>query len=234
MLRLGDADWNLYTQIDGELNVAITYLVPRTQSDSRITEQTVFLAVMFLVFCVVFLTWILSVLGIVRNHSLTEDQKEEFSYRKVRRVSLAFVLTGGMVMLAASLLSQCLFRLYDKYELVGKTVDVLQRKITDYEIQKDIAEQTRSTTYEKCVESIAELLSEYPDLKTPEQFQAYCDILGTDYLMLYDGKGKDYVIHPASSLTTSPATISPATAGTNAVEPGISRLPVPFRVSGPL
>ena len=193
VLELGKVSYRLYIQQNDALHVAIAYLFPLAQTDWAVTEQTGFLMVVFLFICTVFLVWFLSVLWIVRNHTLSDGQKAEFSPKRVKRVSRSFVIIGGIVVLAAAILSQCLFRLYDKYEQVGDTIDVLQRKIGEYEIQKVTAEESRRKTYEKCTESIAELLSEHPELKTPEQFQIYCDILGTDYLMLFDKDGRETV-----------------------------------------
>jgi len=192
-MELGKTSYHLYIQKNDALHVAIAYLFQLAQTDWAVTEQTGFLMVVFLFICTVFLVWFLSVLWVVRNHTLSDGQKTEFSPKRVKRVSRAFVIIGGIVILAAAILSQCLFRLYDKYEQVGDTIDVLQQKIGEYEIQKGIAEETRRKTYEKCTESIAELLSEHPELKTAEQFQVYCDILGTDYLMLFDKDGREMV-----------------------------------------
>ena len=193
VLELGKVSYRLYIQQNDALHVAIAYLFPLAQTDWAVTEQTGFLMVVFLFICTVFLVWFLSVLWIVRNHTLSDGQKAEFSPKRVKRVSRSFVIIGGIVVLAAAILSQCLFRLYDKYEQVGDTIDVLQRKIGEYEIQKVTAEESRRKTYEKCTESIAELLSEHPELKTSEQFQVYCDILGTEYLMLFDKDGREIV-----------------------------------------
>ncbi|MBR2854738.1 MAG: mechanosensitive ion channel [Clostridia bacterium] len=193
VLKLGNVPYRMYIQQNEPLHVAITYLFPQAQTDWAVMEQTGFLIVVFLFICTVFLVWFLSVLWVVRNHTLSDKQKSEFSPKRVKRVSRAFVIIGGIVILAAAVLSQCLFRLYDKYEQVGDTIDMLQQKIGEYGIQKAIAEETERKTYEKCTESIAELLSEHPELKTPEQFQIYCDILGTDYLMLFDKDGREIV-----------------------------------------
>jgi len=208
VLELGKDSYRLYIQQNDALHVAIAYLFPLAQTDWAVTEQTGFLMVVFLFICTVFLVWFLSVLWIVRNHSLSDAQKDEFSPKRVKRVSRSFVIIGGIVILAAAILSQCLFRLYDKYEQVGDTIDVLQQKIGEYEIQKVTAEESRRKTYEKCTESIAELLGEHPELKTPEQFQAYCDILGTEYLMLFDKDGREIVTNSeyrGLSLSRSPA-----------------------------
>ena len=193
VLELGKVSYRLYIQQNDALHVAIAYLFPLAQTDWAVTEQTGFLMVVFLFICTVFLVWFLSVLWIVRNHTLSDGQKAEFSPKRVKRVSRSFVIIGGIGVLAAAILSQCLFRLYDKYEQVGDTIDVLQRKIGEYEIQKVTAEESRRKTYENCTESIAELLSEHPELKTSEQFQVYCDILGTEYLMLFDKDGREIV-----------------------------------------
>ena len=193
VVELGKAPYRLYIQQNDALHVAIMYLFPQAQTDWAVMEQTGFLMVVFLFICIVFLVWFLSVLWVVRNHTLSDGQKAEFSPKRVKRVSRGFVIIGGIVIFAAAILSQCLFRLYDKYEQVGDTIDMLQQKIGEYGIQKAIAEETERKTYEKCTESIAELLSEHPELKTPEQFQIYCDILGTDYLMLFDKDGRETV-----------------------------------------
>ena len=189
--EIGQTSLDLYIRKDDSLHVAIAYLVPHRRSSSVVLEQTGILTTIFLIVCIIFLTWGLSVLELVRNHTLCESQKKEFSLRRVRRVSAAFLAIGCLAVFASSILFQCLFRLYNKYHLVGNTIEVLQEKIEEYDIRKAAAEDTSRSTYEKCAESVAALLSEYPELKTREQFQSYCDILGTDYLMLYDKNGKE-------------------------------------------
>jgi len=207
-LELGKVSYRLIIQRNDALQVVIAYLFQLAQTDAAAMEQTGFLMIVFLFICTVFLVWFLSVLWIVRNHALSDEQKAEFSPKRVKRVSRSFVIIGGIVILAAAVLGQCLFRLYDKYEQVGDTIDVLQKKIGEYETQKTIAEETRRKTYEKCTESIADLLGKYPELKTPEQFQEYCNILGTEYLMLFDKDGREIVTNSeyrGLSLSRSPA-----------------------------
>ena len=208
MVELGGVSYRLYVQQNDALQVVIAYLFPLAQNNSAVTEQTVFLMAVFLFICAVYLVWFLSVVWVVRNHSLNDRQKIEFRPKRIKRVSRAFVILGGLVILAAAILGQCLFRLYDKYEQVGDTINLLYQKIDEYEIQKNAAKETKRKAYEECAESIAELLGDHPHLRTPEQLQAYCDILGTDYLMLFDKDGRETVTNSeyrGLSLSTDPA-----------------------------
>ena len=208
MVELEGVSYRLYVQQNDALQVVIAYLFPLAQNNSAVTEQTVFLMAVFLFICAVYLVWFLSVVWVVRNHSLNDRQKIEFRPKRIKRVSRAFVILGGLVILAAAILGQCLFRLYDKYEQVGDTINLLYQKIDEYEIQKNAAKETKRKAYEECAESIAELLGDHPHLRTPEQLQAYCDILGTDYLMLFDKDGRETVTNSeyrGLSLSTTPA-----------------------------
>ena len=195
-LQLGDESYNVWIQkIKGSqipvTEACLAYLIPELQFANMTVEQTVAVLAVFLIIGIVLLVWFFSAFRLIRHYSLSEEQAERFQPGMMIRKAFTIITVGSCVIIAVVALFFSLFRLYDVCNTVEKSLKVLEQRIKESTVQKKTTVNELKDTYSNYAQMIAQVLMESPELATPEAMKEFSELIGADYLMVYDHSGKE-------------------------------------------
>ena len=198
LLTIGDETYELYlrkmnySSTIGEGKI-LAYLIPFAAASSSAEEQyTLIIEVLFAI-GIVFLVWFYSMMRLVHDHSLNSKQKEEFKPRAVVRMAFSIIGIGAVAILGIAALSMCLFRLYRICNQVDTSLQMLEQRIEDNDVNVRIAQNLQKKNYEDFATLTAGLIQDNPEAARPDNLQTICDIVGADYIMLFDSNGDELV-----------------------------------------
>ena len=172
-------------------NMYLVYLIPEGQFFSMTVEQTVVMLAVFMVMGLLLLVWYFSTIRLVRRHRLSEAQKAQLGVKETVKKAFSFIIVGCIVLFIVAALFISLFRLFGTCNNVKKYLKVLEQRIEENEIQKKVTAEELKNTYVSYAERIAGILKEKPECATKETLQKLSDLLGADYIMIYDNDGKE-------------------------------------------
>ena len=139
-------------------------------------------------------TYILNVIGYVREKRLTRLLEKRYRPKKFRQIILMAGLTGAIVVLAVSALFQTLDTLHEESVISAKSMSHLFEYLQDNMMERKAYDREQDADWNIYQgERIAARIAEHPEAGTPEKLQEYCDILGIDFIMLFDADGKETV-----------------------------------------
>ena len=137
-------------------------------------------------------TWLLSLQHYVRDHTLTEEQRQLYFPARVRSRAIAAGLTGMVVIFCFSLILEVLGLMQSETEDARDTMNITLSQLEATEVARSgNAIQEESDWYNYYGKRIASLAGEYPEAATRDMLQAYRDILQVDYIMLFDQNGRE-------------------------------------------
>ena len=198
LLTIGDDTYELYlrkmngSSTIGEGNI-LAYLIPFAAVSSSAEEQYILIIEVLFAIGIVFLVWFYSMMRLVHDHSLNSKQKEEFKPRAVVRMAFSIIGIGAVAILGIAALSMCLFRLYRICNQVDTSLQMLEQRIEDNDVNVRIAQNLQKKNYEDFATLTAGLIQDNPEAARPDNLQTICDIVGADYIMLFDSNGDELV-----------------------------------------
>ena len=187
--------------------VHLVYLIPEDEFVSMTVEQTVIIWAAFLVVGVILLVWFFSLIRLVRHYRLDEEQALLLGAKRTVRKAFSMIVIGCVMIFITAALFLSLFRLFDICKSVKQSINVLEQRIEENKVQEKTTADELNNIYVSYAERIAGILKERPELKTKENLQAFSDLIGTDYIMLYDHDGKEVITNASyidMELGTSP------------------------------
>lgn len=190
-IREGDKTYEVYLRKNSSDNNIIAFVFPYTDAAYAIHEQSVFFSVLFFILGAVLITWAFSVLILVRVHILNDEQAKAFSPKTVGRKMLIITAVFSLVLALSTTFAHSLVKLYGQYRFISRSLDMLESKVDENKNHIKIAERIRKAAYVNHGTHIAEFLSEYPELMTKEELKTYSDMIGTDYLLVFDPDGNE-------------------------------------------
>ena len=195
-VTLGDESYRIFIQKTSASklyngNMYLVYLIPEGQFFSMTVEQTVVMLAVFIVIGILLLVWYFSTIRIVRRHRLNEEQKVQLGVKKTVKQAFSMIIVGCIVLLIVAALFISLFRLFGTCNNVKKYLKVLEQRIEENEAQKKVTAEELKNTYVSYAERIAGILKEKPECATKDTLQKLSDLLGADYIMIYDNDGKE-------------------------------------------
>ena len=211
ILVIGDQRYEVFFRdVDSSVipDITAAYLTPFVDTQSEIVEQMGIILVLFAAIGIVFLVWLFSVLLLVRRHTLNERQRKDYSFRSCWRRIFGIVGAAAAVILTASALMLSLSRLFAVYRQVDTAILALHQRIEENANQPRVTQAVNTETYEGFAAMTAELFTEYPDLYGADDLQTFCDIIGADYIMLFDSNGDEVLTNSrfvGLSLGTDPS-----------------------------
>ena len=195
-LKQGDTAYDVYiqslkgTQLMGS-GVHIAYLTQKIRNIRMTYEQTVAVLVVFFIIGLIFLVWIFSVYRLVRHYRLNNEQAEGFRLGRMFKKAFSMIAIGSVVMIIIAALFLSLFRLYNVCNTVEKSLKVLEQRIKENDKRKTKTVEELKDTYAAFAEAIAQVLTEKPELATKETLKEFSELIGADYIMIFDNKGKE-------------------------------------------
>lgn len=137
--------------------------------------------------------WVIAVVFLLRHPNVSAEDRARYTPRLARRVALGIGVVGVAVVAAVTMLVHSMIGLIATTENVGNILEALNDML---EQDQKWIEHRRSRTGEQYTGyalRAADLLDSHPNLQTPEALQKMCDIIGANYLMLYDSSGNETV-----------------------------------------
>ena len=174
-------------------NLRIVLLIPQDAFFTKsIEKDSVLIGTTLLIFTLM-IVWVLAVFALVRREIITESLLERYSVGRVRTVVAAIGLIGAIVILLVSAFVDALSSLYYNTQSCQADLLTLNAMMDSDRAREKRANEQHDELYLNYAERAAELLSAYPELRTGEMLGKMSDIIGSDYLMIFDRHGRELV-----------------------------------------
>lgn len=191
---IGDTIYEMYLQ-KNDASAGLTswtaYLLPVVDFTLKMAEQSLVSLAAFLIIGIVILVWFASVFALVRRHKLNENQIRELRLGTTAKKAFSILAISAVVFFVVSALSLSLYRLYEIYTQTDSALLSLRQRIEENNSQKTLTEDVQRTTYEEYALTIGSILTDNPEIASPETLQSFCDTVNADYLMLFDHDGNE-------------------------------------------
>ncbi|MBR2676728.1 MAG: mechanosensitive ion channel family protein [Solobacterium sp.] len=172
-------------------NMVLICMSPYDETAALIREQIISVVILFLLISLFALIWYGSTLILVRDHSLNERQKEELRPRAVFRRFGSVVIVGSVIIAFTAAMLFSLFRLFSVYNQVDTSLKTLEQRLNQNQSEKLMTETVMKSDYEDYAVLIGTVLENNPDSATAAQLQNFCDVIGANYIMLFDRNGTE-------------------------------------------
>jgi small conductance mechanosensitive channel len=180
------------SELSGRM-VYMVYLIPRDIFINMTLEQTVVVLAAFLILAISLSVWFFSLFRLVRRYRLDEDQVQQLQTKRTVGKAFSVVFMGCIVIFILSALFLSLLRLFGICNDVKKSLNVLEKRIEECKDQEKTTVTELKETYVSYAERIAGILKERPEMMTQENLQSFTDMIGADYIMVYDDEGKELI-----------------------------------------
>lgn len=194
-IRIGGSDY-LYTVSDrmampvfGD-NVRIIYVIP----DNTHAARTFGISVILLATLVIFLALTVRVLAsirLVRREIITESQRRRCSAGRTRMTAIFLGALGFAAVFCISIFADTLSGLYYSTGNCSGALETLFSMMDENSNREQTAVRQREEQYLGYAGQIAQFLSSYPDVSSPEQLGEMSASIGADYLMIFDDEGNE-------------------------------------------
>ena len=138
------------------------------------------------------IVYVMSVQRYVCENAITEEQAARYNPRRLRLRMTNAGAVGILAILLVSMIVQGVGQLFNELRYGRDTLRVFAKQLEQVDQDQNKAiEAAEEQWYVYFGEQMAALLAENPGLKTPGMLQNYCDILGIDFIMLFDSQGNE-------------------------------------------
>ena len=188
-----------YSLASFQHNIALVVMLPYPKMDAKILlvvplwdliSTGLYSAVVLSVF--VALSLILFTYYVLRRYGSKRSEEDREAFRRDSRSkskSGRFVLIASIGCFSAMLL---ILENQSTIAFVGSTKRVeLESDVRWHEEQKDIIESTYKNIYRTRTQALSSLLTESEEYRNRGSLREFCNTLKADYLMLFDGNGKE-------------------------------------------
>lgn len=178
--------------LDSE-NAYVVQVIPKHSSDGENITQGATISLLMLLILLTMTVLILSERRFVQEHVLTGEELNQYGPVKLRRKTVNAGLAGAVVILAVSFLTQAIGQMYQQTRYGRDTLQLLSEMYaqSSKEEQGKLISEGNEEWYVKYCEEIAAFLDKNPEKATPQKLIEFCEILKTDYIMLFDSEGRE-------------------------------------------
>ena len=146
--------------------------------------------IVILLLSVPFLIWITSVYKEMYNGTSTIKKKEKYSPARVRLITASYGILSALIVFAVSFYNQSLGSIYQENISLGYTLDALGQRLQSLSQEQDFRKEKRKEFYVDYTKRIATLLEEYPEMNNKEDLKDINNVLGSEFIMLFDANGR--------------------------------------------
>ena len=172
----------------------LVILMMDTKNDLYYSLVSVVLAVFIvLVIMSAVIFWLYLVQRYVQNHALTAEQEKAYHPHRVRKMTASVGVISLILFFIFAFSSQTIINLYNEATSSYKSLDVVMNHIVNSEKQDSRNRKNEEDWSVYYAEKIAALLGMDPDLRTHAFLEEVNNILGADYIMLFDENGDELV-----------------------------------------
>ena len=169
----------------------IALIIPIEDLNNRRIPRLVITLCVSLLFFLTAIRWVMSVLQVFRRPAITLQQRRQYGPERVRRTLIAIGLAGVLTVGLMTFFINCLMQLYTATQNNLNLLERINVVTTETQSSTEQASERQNGIYVGYARRIADLLSEYPQLKTPEMLEEMSRIVQADYLMIYDDQGRE-------------------------------------------
>ena len=184
----------------GEENLYVLQIIPLVSlREQNVSRALLVVLVMVIIFAAV-TVYVTSVQHRTAEHVLTAEEKAHYSSDSLRKRMITVGILGAVAVFLVAVLVESVGQLYMELRYGQDTLRLfagqVEKENQDRFYRVSGEEESWILRYG---EEMAPLLSKHPEMAAPEKLQEYCDILGIEYLMLFNSEGnevacnKDYV-----------------------------------------
>lgn len=177
---------------DGWEAPVMIQMLPVVTIGTRSLVQSAIISYVMVLILVNIIVYVMSVQRHVRDHVITEAQAARYTPKRLRiRMTNAAVI-GTIAIFVIALIVQGVGQLYIELRYGQDTLRVFSKQLEQEDHrQNDILQRIQEDWYVYYGEHMASLLTACPSLATSGMLQNWCDILSVDFIMLFDGQGKE-------------------------------------------
>ena len=156
-------------------------------------EQTLSAIVIMMLICIALAVWILSTFRMVKTKALTYEQMERYAPASIKRKAIVFVLAGFLLVHFAAVFNQHLESMFLESKHANRTLTSYFHRLSDDTTNTEkLKKLSRKQIYTNS-QRIADLLEDMSELQNPVWLDEASEIIGADYIILYDHNGDEVV-----------------------------------------
>ena len=160
--------------------------------NNAFTYNCIVIAAGFILLCMTgLILWIRWVEEYIRDHRLTESQERAYKPSKMRKTAAAVAMNGALALILILIGYQLMGNLKQSSTANQEMLDIIMGRLENdskqYALEKDETE-AHELGYAKLA---AELYGTYPELRNREFLAKAAEQIGCDFIMIFDGNGKE-------------------------------------------
>ena len=172
----------------------LVILMMDSRNDLYYSLISVVLAVIIvLIIMTAVILWLYLVQRYVQNHTLTAEQAKAYHPYQMRKLTASVGVISLILFFIFTLSSQTIINLFSEARSSYKSLDVVANHFGNSEKQDSQNRQNEEEWSVYYAEKIASLLEMDPELRTHAFLEEASNIIGADYIMLYDENGDELV-----------------------------------------
>ena len=180
-----------YSEIKGTDLLAI-FVHPSLSPFIHGAMRSLFVVLVIALIVVMLVVYVASVRSYVQKWPINELQEGQYQPRTMATRLLAAGIAGALLVYSTASFVHLIGTLHTESVADGVVLDaIMNETIVSNERGSKLAVEEQESFYVYAAERMARLIQQYPELGSSEKLAAYADILGVNYVMLFDGEGNE-------------------------------------------
>ncbi len=172
------------------LDCLIVIKAPCMNNMMQLVDQTKAGVFAILTICLVYVIWITAAYKDMITGNLSEEKKKVYSPRRLRIISLSYGILSLLLVFGISFYSRTLTTLYRESNNLFSSLAMLYARIEITKNNRDNIGEIRKERYVDYGRRVSELIEKHPEYNDKENLGILNEIIGTDYIMIYDSNGR--------------------------------------------
>ncbi len=187
-------DSSLYTTkkySNEDENLAIIIKTPLRNSISMLFESAgVGMACIF-TFLLIFIIWIISAMEFVRDHHLTDEQKNRYRPAHIRRTAISYGIVSSIIIFAVVMFADASRNVQKYSEQCENALNSITYRVMMSADNKKISQEYANKIYGQYGKVIDSVLKDHPELIKREMLQTAANDINAGFITLYDSEGRE-------------------------------------------
>ncbi len=180
------------TSIDAQQLYIIQFL-PEKVVNSQMFLQSLLVCLLMLLIYITLIVYALSEQRYVLENVMTKEEAKRYNPSRLRRKLIYGGLSGAVAIVIIALLTQTVGQMHQQTRYGEYTLRLISGSIQEsVEGQRSDIKSSQENWYVESCSLISSFLADKPKLATKEKLAEWSDILHSDYLMVFDSKGKEF------------------------------------------
>lgn len=172
----------------------ILQIFPSHSTQSQMLLQSVMICLLMLLILLTLIVYTLSEQHFVVENVMTKEEAIRYSPRKLRRKLSYAGMVGALAIFLLAFMTQTVGQLHQQIRYAEYTLQLLSGTVEQSVVsqQEEIKEYQEQWYADTCT-YIAYQLTQRPELTTQEKLAELSALLGSEFLMVFDSAGREYV-----------------------------------------